>query len=188
MHLHPEAVALVEEDREDHEGDRPEDLDRDAEDHAGEELVGPGLAEGDEGDRLALGQDQDDAADHEVHPERRDQRREVGVDDERADAASPCTRPVTIAARMPRNGSHPGLHHQREGPGREAHRRGKRQVDLARRHHEDQRHRHEDRDRQRRQHRAVERPAGEDRGIRDQEDERASPRRPRASRWAPGCS
>ena len=58
-----------------------------------------------EGDRLAFGEDQDKAAQHEVHAERRDQRREVGVDDQHADAGGRAPMPVTIAAAMARNGS-----------------------------------------------------------------------------------
>ena len=44
LHLRAEPVAVVEERREDDEGDRPEDLHRNAADLAGEDLVGPAVA------------------------------------------------------------------------------------------------------------------------------------------------
>ena len=78
--------------------------------------------------------------------------------------------PVASAPTMPRNGLKPACTTQRENPGRKAHRRGKRQIDLADGDDEDQRHDETKRHRQCDEDGAVNLPMHENQRTGDHEN------------------
>ena len=120
-------------------------------------------------DRFALRHDHDEAAQHVVHAERRDERREAAVTTQGADA-----RAQRHAGRERRDNAKERaqacVHDQREDPGREPHCRGKRKIDLANRHHEHERRHEAERDRQGDENRIVDRPVQEYERARGHED------------------
>src|SRR5262249_23716380 len=118
----------------------------------------------------ALGPDQDDAAQHEVHAEGGDERGEVRVDHEPPDAGTE-DEPGGGGGEDAEEGIVAGLHDEGKDPAGHAHGGRKAEVDLTHRDDEDQRHHHEQHHRQALQHGAVDAPLREHARVADEEDQ-----------------
>ena len=168
-HPRAESVAVEQQGREHDERQRPEDLHRKAVDLAREQRARRRILQFEQRDRFALRDDHDEAAQHVVHAERRDQRRQARGHNEGADAGA-----ERHAGRERRDDAEERaqarVHDEREDPGRESHRGRERKIDLADRDDEHQRHDEAERDRQGDENRIVDRPMQEHRRAGGHED------------------